>query len=155
MVRLRPVLLADLEPLARLHARCFPEESWNAAALAGLLAMPGASARLAEATNAKEGAPLGLLFALVVAEEAEILTLGVDPDRRRQGVARALLADLFARARSEGARRLVLEVAADNAAALSLYESQGFRPIGERRNYYRRIGGATVDAWLLQRPLIG
>jgi ribosomal-protein-alanine N-acetyltransferase len=150
-VRLRPVLPADLDALARLHARCFPEESWNAAALAGLLAMPGASARLAEDET---GAPLGLLFALVVAEEAEILTLGVDPDRRREGIARALLGDLFARACREGARRLVLEVAADNAAALSLYESQGFLPIGERRNYYRRLGGATVDAWLLQRPLV-
>lgn len=149
-VELRPIRPADLDALARLHARCFPGESWDAPALASILALPGASGRLAEA---EDGGACGLVLALFAAEDAEILTLGVDPDRRRQGIARALLADVIARAQRAGARRLVLEVAADNEAARRLYGVHGFRPIGERRNYYRRPGGATIDAWLLARPL--
>ena len=149
-IELRPVRPSDLDALARLHARCFPGESWDAPALASILAMPGASGRLA---GVEGGVPCGLALALVAAEDAEILTLGVDPDWRRRGVARALLADLIARVRRDGARRLVLEVATDNDAARRLYEAHGFRPIGERRNYYQRPGGVTIDAWLLALPL--
>jgi len=37
--RLRPVDAVDLSGLARLHAECFPDDRWDAAALAELLAM--------------------------------------------------------------------------------------------------------------------
>ena len=113
--------------LARLHAACFPLDAWDATALAGLLAMRGASGRVA-ATEA--GTIVGFLFDLVHGDEAEILTLGVDPPERRRGVARALLDDLFARARAAGAKRITLEVATDNAGALGLYRACGFRPVG-------------------------
>ncbi|HUB96436.1 MAG TPA: GNAT family N-acetyltransferase [Stellaceae bacterium] len=148
---LRSVGRADLEPLARIHARCFPEDSWDATALAGVLAMAGAEGRLAEDMNAAR--PLGLIFATVLGEETEVLTLGTAPEARRQGVARALLGDLYARSRALGARRVVLEVAADNGAALTLYETEGFRTVGLRHAYYVREKGPAIDAWLLRRVL--
>ncbi len=148
-IAVRTVERADLADLARIHADCFPDDAWDAAALASVLAMAGAEARLAELSSR----PLGLVFATVLGEEAEILTLGVAPSARRQGIARALLADLFARARGRGATRVVLEVAADNAAALALYESEGFRTVGMRRGYYHRDHGPPIDAWLLRRLL--
>jgi [ribosomal protein S18]-alanine N-acetyltransferase len=146
---LRSVGRADLEPLARIHARCFPEDSWDAAALAGVLAMEGAEARLAEDT----GRPLGLIFATVLGAEAEVLTLGTAPEARRLGIARALLADLYARSAALGAKRVVLEVAADNGAAIALYEAEGFRTVGLRHAYYVREKGPPIDAWLLRRML--
>ncbi|HXP30839.1 MAG TPA: GNAT family N-acetyltransferase [Stellaceae bacterium] len=149
-LRLRRILSRDLAPLARLHAACFPLDAWDATALAGLLAMRGASGRLA-ATEA--GTIVGFLFDLVHGDEAEILTLGVDPPERRRGVARALLDDLFARARAAGAKRITLEVATDNAGALGLYRACGFRPVGERPGYYQRGAGPRIDAWLLSREL--
>lgn len=149
-IRLRVVRHGDLDRLARLHARCFPADAWDAVALAGLLAMPPASGHVAET---EEGEPVGLLFDLIVAGEAEILTLGVDPRHRRGGIARALLEDLYVRALSAGATRIVLEVAASNAGAMRLYESGGFRRIGQRPNYYQRPGGRREDAWLLRRVL--
>lgn len=85
---LRSVGRDDLGPLARVHASCFPEDPWDAAALAEVMAMTGAEARLAE----EENRPVGLLFATIVGEEAEILTFGVAPAARRRGVGRALLA---------------------------------------------------------------
>ena len=151
---LRPVTRGDLDALAQLHAQCFPEDAWDVAALAGILAMPGASGTLAVDT-ARPDEPLGLIFDVILGEEAEILTFGVAPARRRQGIARALLDGLFARARALGAQRVVLEVAADNGAALSLYEATGFRTVGMRRGYYYRPRGAPVDAWLLRRTLVG
>ncbi len=146
---LRPVARQDLGQLARIHAQCFPDDAWDAAALESVLAMAGAQSLLAE----EAGDAIGLLFATVVREEAEILTFGVAPRRRRTGVARALLAGLYARARALGAIRVVLEVAADNGAALALYETEGFRTVGLRHAYYQRGRGTAVDAWLLRRVL--
>jgi [ribosomal protein S18]-alanine N-acetyltransferase len=148
-VSLRSVGRADLDPLARLHAECFPDDAWDAAALAGILAMKGAEARLAEEADR----PLGLLFAILQETEAEILTLGVARAARRRGIGRVLLEDLFARARALGASGVVLEVAADNAPALALYESAGFRTVGLRHAYYRRERGPAIDAWLLRAAL--
>lgn len=148
-IAVRTVGRGDLEALARIHAHCFPEDAWDAGALASVLVMAGAEARLAE----EDSDPLGFLFATVMGEEAEILTFGVAPAAQRRGIARALLADLFGRARARGARRVVLEVAADNSAALALYESEGFRTVGLRHAYYRRDRGPPIDAWLLRRML--
>ena len=148
-VTLKTVGRGDLERLARIHAQCFPEDPWDAAALAGVLAMTGAEARMAE-QNART---VGLLFATIIGEEAEILTFGVVPQARRRGVARALLGDLYARAQALGAIRVVLEVAADNDVALALSESEGFRTVGLRNAYYHRDRGPPIDAWLLRRAL--
>lgn len=146
----RPVEAADLPALAELHALCFPEERWDVRALSELLAMAGASGHLVE--DAAERRMEGFILDLILAGDGEILTLAVTPERRRQGVARALLADLFERARCAGARGIGLEVAADNAAARRLYESCGFALSGQRRGYYRR-GAATIDALILRRGL--
>ncbi|HJT07568.1 MAG TPA: GNAT family N-acetyltransferase, partial [Stellaceae bacterium] len=98
--------------------------------------------------------PLGLILDLILAEHAEILTLGVAPAARRSGVARAMLNDLFRRARLAGARSVGLEAAADNLAARRLYETCGFSQTGQRPGYYRRAG-ATVDALVFRRTLLG
>ncbi len=149
--RLRPIAGADLAALAALHRACFPHDRWDAKALAELLGMAGASGHLVEEPG-PASPPVGLLLDTILVEEGEILTLGVAPAARRQGIARLLLDDLFARARARGARRLSLEVAADNAAATRLYESCGFALAGRRRGYYRRPGG-PVDALVYRRIL--
>jgi len=148
---LRPVTGADLPALARLHARCFPEERWDVQALGELLTMSGATGHLVE--DAAAGAIHGFILDLILAGDAEILTLAVAPESRRQGVARQLLADLVERARRAGARGIGLEVAADNPTARQLYESCGYTQTGRRRGYYRR-GAATIDALLFRRTLL-
>ncbi len=49
-------------------------------------------------------------------------------------------------ARKAESRRLYLEVAADNVAALMLYQRLGFEEIGRRRGYYERVGRPSEDA---------
>ena len=109
-----PPLPMSPEDLAALHARCFDESPppWSAAAFAGALAAPGAF--LLTAGGA-------FLLGRVVADEAELLTLAVAPENRRQGTARALLGRFEAGARARGAAGAFLEVAASNAAARALY----------------------------------
>jgi ribosomal-protein-alanine N-acetyltransferase len=148
--RLRAIDLVDIGALARLHAECFPDDRWDAKALAELLAMSGASGYLVEEPGVL--LPLGLILDLTMAGDAEILTLAVAPEARRQGLAQWMLTDSFERVRAAGARSIRLEVAADNATARRLYERCGFRPVGRRRGYYRR-GSATIDALLLRRAL--
>ena len=72
--------------------------------------------------------------------------LAVAEDARRQGVARALLADAEAIARAEGATGVSLDTGLENAAARRLYEASGFEQRDIRRardeRAARAIGGA-------------
>ena len=146
-MRLRPVQMADLPALAAIHAASFPDP-WPAADLAALCASPGALALAAE-----DDAVRGFILHRVVAGEAEVLTLAVDPALRRRGIAQALLAAALGQARALGAEAMFLEVAQDNVAALALYGAAGFEPAGLRRGYYARPGAAPVDAAVLRCTL--
>jgi [ribosomal protein S18]-alanine N-acetyltransferase len=144
-----PVARSAAVSLAPLHRACFPEDPWDAATIAEILALPGFFGQIA----ADSAAPAGFVLALDLGNEAEILSLGVLPERRRSGVGNALVEAVCAAARRRRAERVVLEVAVDNAAARRLYAACGFVAVGRRANYYRRIGG-TIDALILSRALI-
>jgi ribosomal-protein-alanine N-acetyltransferase len=129
--------------MAAIHAGSFPPaERWGEAAIAAQLGLPGTFGLLAPAG--------GLVLARVVADEAEILTLAVLPEMRRQGRGRALLAAAAARAAACGAAVMYLEVAEDNAAAKAMYAAAGYVPVGRRPGYYP--GGAA--ALVLRKRLI-
>jgi ribosomal-protein-alanine N-acetyltransferase len=102
------------------------------------------------AAEGPDGALLGWAGVMVVADSAEILTVGVVPAARRGGIARLMLADLLADAARRGAREVFLEVRTDNEAAIALYASEGFVPLGRRRGYY---DGGRVDALTMRRDL--
>lgn len=91
---------------------------------------PGISA------NFDAGSIAGFITARVAADEIEILNLGVDPNQRRHGVAKALLKAAFAWGAENHARQAFLEVRASNSAAIQFYESFGFRAAGRRAKYY-------------------
>lgn len=124
--------------LAALHAGAF-DTPWSEAEFAALLGQAGVFA-------ASE--PGGIILIRQVADEAEILTLAVEPASRRRGVGRRLISAAAQAAAQRGAVRLFLEVAVDNMAAIALYEGCGFGRLGVRRGYYARRGGA-VDALVL------
>jgi ribosomal-protein-alanine N-acetyltransferase len=136
--------------LAALHAAGIGEAgpAWDEATFAGLLALPGRTALVASGT----GGPAGFILLGQAADEAEIITLAVLPQARRQGAARALVRAAAAHAAASGAARLFLEVAEDNAPARALYAGAGFVPVGRRRGYYTRACGA-VDALVLALAL--
>jgi [ribosomal protein S18]-alanine N-acetyltransferase len=146
---LRLLARSELGMLAKLHAECFPADPWSVRDFMELLAIRGASGHLA--VSPVQGIDAFILD-LIGSEDAEILTIGVAPWARRRGMARALIADLARRARQRGMRRVLLEVAADNQAAIALYHSVGFVLLGERPCYYRRPQG-DADALVFGLPL--
>lgn len=129
---------SQLGALAKVHAECFPVDPWSVRDFMELLAIRGASGHLA---ILPETGIAAFILDLIGADDAEILTIGVAPTARRQGLARVLIGDLTKRARQRGARRVLLEVAADNRPAIALYNSIGFILLGERPGYYRLPSG--------------
>jgi ribosomal-protein-alanine N-acetyltransferase len=87
---------------------------------------------------------------MVLADAAEVLTVGVVPRARRAGIAARMLGELLAHARRRGAREVLLEVRVDNEAARRLYEREGFAQVGTRRGYY---DAGRVDAAVMRREL--
>jgi [ribosomal protein S18]-alanine N-acetyltransferase len=79
--------------------------------------------------------------------EASVHTIGVDPAWQRQGVGRALLNALLAKADAAHAP-VFLEVRTDNEPAIRLYEAHGFTRVGVRRRYYQPSG---ADAYTMAR----
>ena len=151
--RILPVPANGLAAAAALHARCFPGENWDGQDFAGVLAMGGASGHWVVESSDPQQRPLGFIFDLLASPAGEIITLGILPEARRAGAARALLADLIARARARRVESITLEVAADNLPALTLYKSLGFQQVGRRAGYYRRPDASVMDAHLLRLNL--
>ena len=136
--------VGDMSALARIHRAAF-DHPWSESDF---------SAYLASDLVWVSGEPLaGFLLIRAVGDEAEILTLAVDPAHRRAGHAAALVDAAKQDLAKTGVSRLFLEVAADNSPALALYERQGFLPIGVRKGYYRRDAGPNVDAKLFSCAL--
>lgn len=123
-------------------------EAWTRNQCLGVLAMPGVRLTLATVDDA----PAGFAMVRAVADEAELLLLGVDPRFRRRGIATALLRAVIAEAQVTGIADLHLEVRANNEA-VKLYTAQGFAKVGERRGYYRGKTGETFDAHTYRRAV--
>jgi len=133
------------EALAALHGACFATpRPWSAAEFAALLTAPGVFLH---------GDSRGFVLGRAVAGEAELLTLAVAPEARRQGLGRALLVAFEAEARQARAETAFLEVAAANVAARALYAGAGWAEAGRRRGYYRLPGGGADDAVVMTRAL--
>lgn len=152
----RSVTLADarvgaLPAIMAIMADAFDPafgEAWTEAQCRGILIMPGVWMTLADCDRD----PAGFSIARIVADEAELLLLGVSARLRRRGVGSALLHDFCRGAGARGATRLHLEMRAGNAAA-SMYSAAGFQQVGCRPNYYRGPAGQSFDAMTLCRTL--
>jgi len=146
---LRPVGLEACFILADLHDRAF-DRPWSALEFEALLKSPGVFAVLGEA--GEPAVEKGFILCRSIADEAEILTLGVDPAARRRGWGAALVEMAAGLATETGAEAMFLEVAADNLAAIGLYAATGFARVGVRKGYYPHPDGAK-DALVMRRTL--
>jgi ribosomal-protein-alanine N-acetyltransferase len=83
------------------------------------------------------------------AAEADILTVGVVPEFRGQGIAKALMAFLTDWANTQGSTAMMLEVKTDNHEAIGLYESLGYLKLNVRKDYF----GAGLNAQVMRLEL--
>lgn len=145
--RRRSSLMPDTAALARLHAASFSvPRPWSATEIDSILDSPGVV--LCSESH-------GFLIGRIIAGEAEVLTLAVDPALRRRGIGAGLLGRFLGLAEQQGAERVFLEVAADNAPAIALYHAAGFRIGGRRKGYYHAAGRPAVDALTMARDIPG
>jgi ribosomal-protein-alanine N-acetyltransferase len=147
-MRLVPAGAAEAEVLARVHALGF-DPPWPAKDIATLFEGPGVFGFLVY-----EGeAAVGMILCRVVLEDAEVLTVAVDPAVRGRGIGRALVEASAVKAAAAGATAVFLEVAVDNAPALALYKRAGFHRAGMRSAYYDRGDAGQVDAIAMRLDL--
>jgi N6-L-threonylcarbamoyladenine synthase len=86
---------------------------------------------------------------------ADIQTIAVKESARGKGLGRELMQRLIAKAKSLGAEQLLLEVRADNPAAIALYQSLGFLQIDLRKRYYQPDDvDALVMRLEIQQPIV-
>jgi len=101
------------------------------------------------------GRPLdGFIILRHANDQAEILTLAIDPSMRRQGLARDLLDIAETELAELGIDTLFLEVAEDNDPAIVFYKKSGFDPIGKRPAYYKREKG-RIAALTFRKQMCG
>ena len=140
----------DRALLAALYSAAF-DEPYTQPAVDAMLQPPVGFALVAG--PAADRPPQGFAIARSVADEAELLMLGVVPDARRAGLGHALVDGVCETAAARGAASLFLEVGEDNPGAVALYRATGFETIGRRPGYYRRSGGLRVAALVMRRRL--
>ena len=126
------------DELENLHKVCFPNKPWSASDFADL---KKSGCDIITSQN-------GFVVWRVVADEAEIITIGVHPNARKSGIASAMLAIIENDIKKRGGKKIFLEVAENNEPARKLYEANGYKQIGIRPKYYDGI-----DAILMEKAL--
>ena len=93
---------------------------------------------------------VGYLLATIIVDEAEILSIAVSSDHQKCGRGTGLLVHFLAYIDAQDVKTALLEVAADNVSALTLYQRHGFAEFGRRASYYKRSVG-DCDAIMMRR----
>ncbi len=136
--------------IAGLHGQLF-NPPWDTAGV-----QPFLEASAAVAFVARVGIPpvtTGFIIGQIAADVSEIISIGVAPDWQKRGMGRILF-DAFSRAVTRaGAKRVFLDVAADNVAGLALYTKLGCTEVGRRKDYYLRHETPSVDAIVMTKVL--
>jgi [ribosomal protein S18]-alanine N-acetyltransferase len=141
-VAIRPLGFADLPQVIAIERRAFPTP-WSLAMFVLELSKPSGLCLAAVDTDTSK-----LVGYLVLARYDTVwhlMNIAVDPLRRREGIARAMLQEMFERAGPD--EQYTLEVRTSNAPAIALYERYGFRRAGRRPRYYRDTGEDAMIMW--------
>lgn len=154
-VDLRRMRWWDIPAVMGIEEEVFPATAWSPAQFWSELAHEDRTYVVAEEAGAAQEPPLSKYSDRIVGyggvmtrpPTADIQTIAVHPECRGRGVARMLLSCLLETAEGTGCTEVLLEVAADNAPALALYESEGFEVIARRSSYY----GPGMDALIMRR----
>ncbi|MCH8948046.1 MAG: GNAT family N-acetyltransferase [Acidobacteria bacterium] len=130
----RPYEAKDFEVIYRLDQLCYPPGiAYSRFGLRMFLAEPGARAWVAEEGGALPGF---VLVRQVRSTRGHVITLDVRADRRRHGIGRALLDTAEVWLAAQGVRRVRLETAVDNQAALAFWQQAGYEVKGTLPGYY-------------------
>jgi ribosomal-protein-alanine N-acetyltransferase len=144
--QVRRLAYSDLPAVIAIERRSFPTP-WSLAMFVLELSKPSGIC-LAATVGDRLG---GYLVCSRYDQVWHLMNVAVAPEKRRLGVAAALLRELFSEA-GEGLP-FTLEVRMSNSEAIAMYERFGFRRAGTRRRYYHDNGEDALIMWL-QSPAV-
>jgi len=159
---LRDFRREDFDTLWRIDQECFPPGiSYSQLELAAYIRRWGSFTLVAESAGRNgqrmpgEVEPSTVTLGFLVAEAGRrgtghILTIDVLPAARRCGVGSKLLSAAEDRLRAIKCRRVFLETAVDNQAALVFYKKHGYSLTKTIPRYYSN----GIDAFVLQKDLL-
>ena len=139
--------VATIQAVAAIETIIQPQDAWGYRTVIELLAQDSIDLLVVYQIDKV----VGYCLYQVVFEQAEILRIGTHPDYQRQGIASRIFARLNKALEVNQVESLLLEVRADNTAAIALYEQQGFTVIHTRKSYYQAAHQPAVDALIMQR----
>jgi ribosomal-protein-alanine N-acetyltransferase len=145
VLRIRQARLSDVPALARIERDSFVSP-WSAEDITRDVAFNEKSYVAVAEIN---GEPVGYADMWLVAGEAQLYNIVVDPAYRGNEIGFRLMSHMISIA-SRTCKVINLEVRRSNVPAISLYLKSGFRQVGERKKYYRDNG---EDAVLMDRDL--
>ncbi len=152
---MRPMQALDLQPIVEIERNAY-RYPWSEGVFRDCL-QAGYCCWVIEENQRISG--YGIMQ--VIADEAHVLNLCIDPQRQSLGLGRCVLRQLMRVAAGHFAQNMLLEVRPSNKTAIALYYSEGFNQVGRRRKYYpnheerdsRDLGAMREDALVLTCPL--
>lgn len=127
-----------LDKIAHLHALCFPDKPWSES---DFMDLKKSGCEIVASDN-------GFIVWRVTGDEAEIITIGVAPDARQNGIAGAMILLMEQELKKNSVVNVFLEVSEVNIPAKNLYKKYGFSVVGTRPKYYNGI-----DAIIMKKKL--
>lgn len=129
--------------IKRMEDICFPEEPWSLENVKSAVMRTDTVYKVlaADSGNSEDsGSPIGYYIASLSFDEAELYRIAVLPKYRGRGYGSVLMED-FLKSCPKVTERIFLEVRESNAAAIGLYEKNGFEIISRRKKYYGNEDG--------------
>ncbi len=148
-MELRPVRWWDIEELTGIEADLFGVDAWSAETFWGELAGIPATRWYRAAVEGEE--IVGYVGLAAIEGTGDVQTIAVRHDHQGTGLGGVLLDQLLTQAQNAGCSEVLLEVRADNTAAIALYRRRDFVQIAERPQYYQD----GVAALIMRREMSG
>ena len=127
-----------LNKIANLHKQCFPDRPWSESDFADL---KKSGCEIVASDN-------GFIVWRTIGDEAEIISIGVAPEKRHQGIAETMIVLMEQELKKISVVNVFLEVSEVNYPAKKLYEKMGFKVAGKRPKYYN-----GTDAIIMSKKL--
>jgi ribosomal-protein-alanine N-acetyltransferase len=150
MITYREMMALDLPVIVAMEREVYRTDAWTMGQFKEeFAAIPRNRYYLVAQNEKNEIVGYAGAFSPDLGLDADVLTLTVAPEYRRQGIGRALLDQLITWAKMRNAQAIFLEVREGNVEASPLYEAAGFEPISMRSNYY----ALGVNAVIMKKDL--
>jgi [ribosomal protein S18]-alanine N-acetyltransferase len=150
MITYRQPIALDIPVLASYEKELFPYSPWSTAQFKEEFAGIPTTRFMSVAESDNQIIGYCGVFLPAPGVEADVLTVAVLPDFRRQGIAREFMRQIEEWAKDRGASALMLEVEKSNSAAIELYKSLGYLQISVRMDYY----GPGQDAFVMRKEFV-